>query len=149
MLEDVATDVVVQQFADRILVLVTQLGKVGSLIQASIPPTSVLPSVPPPNPNEPEIRPLPPPPPAIQLTPLFGTAPSEHMQTMHSLYVSQIATIVWVTKAQGIAEGTPRRNVVVGIALKRKPEGLSDSGRPYEKAVFCGVMDMLREILES
>lgn len=32
-IEGISTDVVIQQFADRILVLVTQLGKVGNLVR--------------------------------------------------------------------------------------------------------------------
>ncbi|KAG1772773.1 hypothetical protein EDD22DRAFT_860008 [Suillus occidentalis] len=66
-LEGVHTDIMIQGFADRILVLVTQMGKVGNLIQASIPLTTPLLSA-----QEDSL--LPSPPAAIQLTPLLGEA---------------------------------------------------------------------------
>ncbi|RDB21439.1 hypothetical protein Hypma_011672 [Hypsizygus marmoreus] len=146
-LDGQATDILVQIFADRVLVLVTQFGKVGSLIQASIPETTPLPPPPPaPDTTQPNRQPLPPPPAAIQLTPLLGSAPSEHMQTLFSLYASQIATIVWVQ--QSTHSLTPsRRSVVVGLAL-RKSEETEDGGiTEREKTVFEGVMSMLYEVL--
>ncbi|KAF8481410.1 hypothetical protein JB92DRAFT_3038627 [Gautieria morchelliformis] len=59
---------------------------------------------------------LPSPPPSIQLTLLLGSGPSEHIQTLHSLYASQAGTLVWLS-AEG--NGGERRPVVVGIALKK------------------------------
>lgn len=56
---------------------------------------------------------LPPPPDAISLMPLLGTPPSP---TLHSLYTSQIATLVWWTLQE---LSLPRRPVVVGLALER------------------------------
>jgi len=141
------TDIVFQIFADRILVLVTQIGKIGTLIQASIPSTIPLLPAPPPDPSEPQVQPLPLPPAAIQLTPLFGSAQSEHMQTLHSLYAAQIATIVWTAESEGPLE-VVRRNMVVGIAL-RKSDGTSDGNglSQQEREVFVGVMNMLRDAL--
>lgn len=40
-LEGVQTDLLIQAFADRVVVLVTQLGKVGSLVRLPCPPTSL------------------------------------------------------------------------------------------------------------
>ena len=95
---------------------------------------------------------MPPPPSSIQLTPLLGAAPSAHLHTLHSLYTSQIATIVW---EQAQISGRPRTPVVVGVALKslgvREPEnqdenmGLSDE----ERETFIGVMDMVRDVLDA
>lgn len=159
------TEVVIQSFSDRILVLITQLGKVGNLvstpahllvtsiytdelqIQASLPAT--IPLETPTRDGEPqETSDLPPPPPGIQLTPLLGNAQSEHLRTLHGLYASQIATIIWASEAQA-ALGIERRNVVVGIALARIPRdeesGLSDA----EREVFNGVMGMIKRSLKQ
>lgn len=115
-------------------------------IQASIPSTTPLLPAPPPDPLQPNLHPLPPPPAAIQLTPLLGTAPSEHMQTLHSLYAAQIATIVWAAESDGLLE-VDRRNVVVGIAL-RKLNGDDGGGlNQQDRDIFLEVMDMLRELL--
>ncbi|GLB34887.1 hypothetical protein LshimejAT787_0204520 [Lyophyllum shimeji] len=140
------TEILVQTYVDRVFVLVTQLGKVGTLIQASLPDTTPLLPAPPPDPLYPN-QVLPPPPPAIQLTPLFGSAPSEHTQTLHSLYAAQIATIVWLQEGFG-SIGNRRRSVVVGLALKKSDDGGHDEGvTEREKVVFQGVMSSLQELL--
>ncbi|KIM87168.1 hypothetical protein PILCRDRAFT_815633 [Piloderma croceum F 1598] len=144
-LNGIPTEIVMQAFADRILVLITQMGKVGTLIQASMPSTTPLLPAAAPNSSETHVHPLPPPPSAIQLTPLFGSAPSERMQTLHSLYAAQIATIIWTAESDGPLE-VDRRSVVVGIAL-RKFDGASDELSQEEREVFRGVMDMLRDSL--
>ncbi|PCH37979.1 hypothetical protein WOLCODRAFT_96223 [Wolfiporia cocos MD-104 SS10] len=140
------TEVLLQSFADRLLVLVTQMGKVGTLIQATIPPTTPLEPSPPHDPSQPNVTPLPTPPSAIQLTPLLGHAPSERIQTLHSLYASQIATIVWTSESTQALE-PERRPIVVGLALRKSGEvegmGLSEQ----ERSVFYEVMDMVRELL--
>jgi len=109
-------------------------------IQATIPATTPLLPAPLLDPTRPNDQPLPPPPAAIQLTPLLGNAPSEHMQTLHSLYASQIATIVWTAESEGSLE-VHRRDVVVGIALRK-----SDGG-DGERKVFVGIMALLRDLL--
>ena len=80
------------------------------------------------------------PPAAIQLIPLFGSTPTEHMRTLYSLYASQLATIIW---CHGVGEH-PRQSVVVGLALIRSE---NEEVAEYEKTVFQGVMVMLHEIL--
>ncbi|KAG8217712.1 hypothetical protein J3R82DRAFT_5868, partial [Butyriboletus roseoflavus] len=95
-------------------------------IQASIPSTTDL-HAPGPRGH------LPSPSPAIQLTPIFGSAPSVHMQTLYSLYAAQIATLVW------LATGGEPRSVVVGIALWRSEE---------EQQNFYGVMEALQTMLK-
>ncbi|KAF7440726.1 hypothetical protein PC9H_001074 [Pleurotus ostreatus] len=138
------TDVLLQYYADRILVVVTQFGKVGSLIQASIPSTAPL-LVPSDAPDADEDQ-LPQPPPSIQLTPLMGSAQSDHMHTLNSLYASQIATLVW------LAEETlrpSRRNVVVGLALRRTDSETIPALIDVEKRTFVQIMGVVREALAS
>ncbi|KAJ7581321.1 hypothetical protein C8J56DRAFT_262383 [Mycena floridula] len=138
-LDGIPTEVLIQSYQDRLLVLVTQLGKVGNLIQVSLPATTPLE---PQDNNDPAA--LPTPSPAIQLTPLLGNGPSEHLQTLHSLYASQIATIIWTTEAE-MDLAFSRRSVIVGIALRKATsnEGLSD----LERKVFSGVMAMVKELV--
>ncbi|THH20775.1 hypothetical protein EW146_g627 [Bondarzewia mesenterica] len=146
----VPTEALLQCFADRILVLVTQLGKVGNLIQATIPPTVPLLPAPPPDPSNlnPSHRPLPPPPPSIELTPLLGNAPSPETQPLYSLYASQIATIIWTAESDGLL-GSSRRGVIVGIALKRRTGTPGESANADDTETFLSVMDMVFELLEQ
>ncbi|KAJ7774919.1 hypothetical protein B0H16DRAFT_1408037 [Mycena metata] len=142
------TEIVIQTFADRILVLVTQLGKVGNLIQATIPETIPLfPAVQ--DPAQPNVQALPEPPAAaIQLTPLLGNAPSQHLQTLHSLYAAQIATILWTTGSTNPLQ-VSRKPVIVGIAL-RKSEAQNDEGlTENERSVFVGVMSMVFQLVAA
>ncbi|KAL7283601.1 hypothetical protein ACG7TL_003036 [Trametes sanguinea] len=145
--DGVHTDVLLQAFADRIMVLVTQLGKVGSLIEATIPATMPLLPPPPPDPEHPNEHPLPDPPASIQLTPLLGSAPTERIQTLHSLYASQIATLVWTLEQASVLDAD-RRPVIVGIALAKssEPEHSSELSA-HDRAVFRGVMEMVREVV--
>jgi len=139
-IEGISTTVVVQHFADRVLVLVTQLGKVGNLIQASLPSTTPL--IPP---SQPDV--LPTPPTAIQLTTLLGSAPSDHMRILHSLYASQIATIVWLQGSTN-AEGS-RRSVVVGLALKPLKDADDTEITDGQRKTFYGIMEMLQQLLQQ
>jgi proteasome assembly chaperone 3 len=139
-------EIVVQEYADGILVLVTQVGKIGSFIQASIPKTTPFPD---PSRLDPsDSPPLPPPPPGIRLTPLFGSAPSEDIRTLHSLYASQIATIVWSAEAAGHLAPL-RRKVLVGIALKKVADAGESVPSPGERRVFMGVMTTLQDALQT
>ncbi|KAG2020249.1 hypothetical protein CC2G_005614 [Coprinopsis cinerea AmutBmut pab1-1] len=140
----VPTTIIIQTFADRILVLVTQLGKVGNLIQANLLSTSTLPLS-----DKNDDNTIPTPSPAIQLTPLLGSSISEHQQTLHSLYASQIATIVWDERSQFSIEGH-RRSVVVGIALKRvEVDGPGCELSENERATFRGIMTWLQDIVRG
>ncbi|KAG8948897.1 hypothetical protein FRC04_009236 [Tulasnella sp. 424] len=146
------TEVLVQSYGDRILVLVTQLGKVGCLIQASIPAATPLP----PPLAPPALAPIPP---AITLAPLLGQPPSG-MQTVYNLYASQIAAILWAHEG---GDGSSRRPVVVGLALKRSKTAVdsalvADSGGDEEtggageaseedRELFRNVMEMIKEVL--
>lgn len=117
-------------------------------IQATIPATTPLDPPPPPDPSEPNLTPLPVPPPAIQLTPLLGHGPSENMQTLHALYASQIATLVWIAEAEEALEAE-RRGVVVGLALRKSEATTGSTLSEHERRVFHGVMEIVRELLQS
>jgi hypothetical protein len=78
--------------------------------------------------------------------PLLGNAPSPHIQTLHSLYAAQIATIIWTAGSNSPLE-VSRKSVVVGIAL-RKSDGHDDAGlTESERIVFAGVMSMVQELV--
>ncbi|EIN07292.1 hypothetical protein PUNSTDRAFT_144807 [Punctularia strigosozonata HHB-11173 SS5] len=147
----VPTDVILQPFADRILVLITQLGKVGNLIQATIPATTALQPAPSSDDTLSASAALPPPPPTIQLTPLLGAAPSEHIRTLHSLYASQAATIIWFSENKEVLGEVPRRGVIVGVALKKLggDEILGTSISDTERETFMGVMTLLGEMTQG
>ncbi|KAI0054152.1 hypothetical protein FA95DRAFT_1579190 [Auriscalpium vulgare] len=147
VLNSTSTQVLVQAFSDRVLVLVTQVGKVGTLTQATMPATVPIEPAPPADPSDPDNRPLPPPHPSIELTPLLGQAPSSHTQALHSLYASQIATLVWTAEAEGLLTSS-RPGVIVGLALKRPLDGQSD-GTAVDAETFHGVMKMVRGLLEQ
>ena len=87
---------------------------------------------------------LPEPSPAIQLTPLLGSAASEHLQTLHGLYVSQIASIIWAHDAQTGADDM-RRSVVVGLALAKRADG-EESVTTAERETFEGIMKLVNEV---
>jgi len=165
VINGVKTEVVLQPFADRILILITQLGKVGNLvrlrkpstpqtntdlctkIQASIPQTAPLLAQPSPDKEEPNASALPPPPPSIQLTPLLGNAPTDHLRTLYALYASQVATIVWIAEAGGSMDGR-RRSVILGLALK-KSGGEEDQGvSEAERETFHQVMDVVGDLVK-
>jgi len=132
-LDGAHTELNIQTYADRVLVLVTQLNKVGCLIQATLPPTAPLL---PPLPGK-----LPEPSLTTVLTPLFGAPPSEHLHDLYSLYANQIAAIIWTAEgAAGL-----RRPVVVGIALQRRKDEEGQGLTERERALFEGVMGMVVE----
>ncbi|KAI6150463.1 hypothetical protein BKA82DRAFT_993244 [Pisolithus tinctorius] len=138
----IQTDLLIQPFADRIFVQVTQLGKVGNLVQVSIPSTALLTSS---GVSNSSGLALPTPPAAIQLTPLFGSASSEHLRSLHSLYAAQIATLVWC--AEGQAPGPDRRSVIVGIALRPSMQTVEEGFDGHERKTFQGIMQALANML--
>ncbi|PFH54289.1 hypothetical protein AMATHDRAFT_563 [Amanita thiersii Skay4041] len=140
-INDKPTSILIQPFADRVLVLVTQLGKVGNLIQASLP--STIPLSPPD-----DVQSLPPPPPALHLTTLLGSAPSSHMKSLHSLYASQIATLIWLHESSGAVEAL-RRSIIVGLALHPSTNHDDANINEDERETFYSIMDMLKRLLSS
>ncbi|KJA27094.1 hypothetical protein HYPSUDRAFT_35653 [Hypholoma sublateritium FD-334 SS-4] len=139
------TQVFMQSFADRILVLITQMGKVGNLIQATLPATASL--LPPTSSASQSHIVLPEPSPAIELTPLLGSAPSSHLQILHSLYASQISTIIWTEESKHGLESL-RRSVVVGLALAKSQTPEIDAAEE-ERSVFEGVMSLLYDLIRA
>ncbi|KAF9052873.1 hypothetical protein BJ165DRAFT_1443618 [Panaeolus papilionaceus] len=128
------TEIFIQTYADRVLILITQLGKVGNLVSPLLPPAQDL--------STPDALSLPVPSPAIHLTPLLGSAPSEDMQTLHSLYAAQVATIIWTDQLNRSGDDS-RRSVVVGLALAK----LDDHEKRRE--VFQAIMSMLLDVLDG
>ncbi|GAA5918509.1 hypothetical protein JCM6882_001360 [Rhodosporidiobolus microsporus] len=162
----VHTDVLVQSFADRILVVVTQLGRIGCMIQVSPPPPTLPSPVPPPPSSNSLLASLPPPHPSTVLSPLFGVPPSPHISSLHDLYASQIGAIVFSRSGGGGGPGGgledlggmpvlagAAKPVVLGIALKIKPpaegeEGDGEGGvTEEERQTFGEVMEMILECL--
>ncbi|KZT51270.1 hypothetical protein CALCODRAFT_488073 [Calocera cornea HHB12733] len=130
----VHTELNIQTYADRVMVLVTQLNKVGCLIQATLPPAVPLL---PPLPGQ-----MPQPSTATVLTPLFGAPPSEHLHDLYGLYANQIAAIIWTAEgAAGL-----RRPVVVGVALERKKDEEGQGLTQRERDVFDGIMKMVMDV---
>jgi len=105
-------------------------------IQASVPPTIALSHISASNDNS-----LPPVHPSIDLTYLFGHAPSSDQQTLYSSYAAQVAMLVWTSEQYG----TSHIPVVVGVALKapRSSEGASN----VDRVMFLQIMELVREVL--
>lgn len=89
--------------------------------------------------------PLPPPPPSVQLTPLFGNAPTEHSQILHSLYAAQVATLIWTEEAAS-GLGQERRPIIVGVALKKGGENEGETLSEHDRMVFREVMTIVRSL---
>lgn len=85
-------------------------------------------------------------PPSVTVMPLFGTAPSEHLSTLHSIYATQIAMHVWTSPVHWAVND--RRKVVVGLAFK-KPPGEEEKAFEHEQATFKGVMQMIDEFYQQ
>lgn len=91
---------------------------------------------------------MPSPSPSIQLTPLLGQAQSEQAHILHSLYASQVATLVWSAGAVGEMEHG-RRGVIVGIALKKSEGDVEGERNTRERRVFLGVMKIVKDLLKQ
>lgn len=98
--------------------------------------------------EEPNASALPPPPPSIQLTPLLGSAPTDHLRTLYALYASQVATIVWTAEAGGLMDER-RRSVIVGLALKKSGEEEDQGLSIAERETFHQVMGMVRDLVKD
>ncbi|KIM32998.1 hypothetical protein M408DRAFT_326672 [Serendipita vermifera MAFF 305830] len=138
------TELFIQQFGDRMLILVTQMGKVGTLIQATVPPTT--PFAPQAPSDDASNAALPEPPVSIVLTPLMGTSPSPDHKTLLDIYASQIATLAWSSNP------SYRSPVVVGLAMKKQSISLEDGEiviQERNREVFFEVMKMVNEGLKQ
>ena len=117
-------------------------------IQVSIPQAAPLLVQPSPDQGEPNTPTLPPPPPSIQLTPLLGSAPTDHLRTLYALYASQIATIIWIAETGELMDER-RRSVVVGVALKKSGEEESQGLSEAERETFHRVMGMIGDLVKG
>ncbi|KAI9446359.1 hypothetical protein H4582DRAFT_1804711 [Lactarius indigo] len=153
----VQTQVIVQTFSDRVLVVITQLSKVGTLVLTifyfirSIRSDFLCRSKPPchqplplPKRPHPTMALYHPCIPSVDLTYLFGHAPSSDHQTLYSSYAAQVATLVW-TSERYAQIGSPRTPVVVGVALKAPRS--SERDPDADRATFLQIMDLVREVL--
>jgi len=98
--------------------------------------------------HEGERETLPEPPVSIHLTPLFGSAPDEHIRMLHSLYASQVAALVWTYSSE-----IERKGVVTGIALKKPTRSYNEENdamvSEQERATFLEIMGMVKELLKQ
>lgn len=161
LLNNIPTEILVQAYSDRIFILITQLGRIGSLVRSHLftsPPQGLCTNTnqqlqiqvnpPPPNLPSPISNPahslfpsLPAPHPSTTLLPLFGVPPSIHMRAIYELYATMAGTIVF----KDVPEGDRIRPVLLGIALKPGKEdeeaGVTDS----EREMFGEVMQLIKE----
>ncbi|CAG8527230.1 3799_t:CDS:2 [Paraglomus occultum] len=109
------TEVLVLGFIDKILVIISQYGSIGSLIYATLEksPAPLALS------------------PTTASTPLLGIYP-----TLYQLYVNEIAQLIR-NENQG-----EQRGVVVGLALKERAE---NEGTLGNTEVFENAMEMIKE----
>ncbi|KAI0273732.1 hypothetical protein BC834DRAFT_966213 [Gloeopeniophorella convolvens] len=142
-IESVRTEVVIQTFSDRVLVLVSQLCKVGTLIQASVPLTVALTEASPDSLAATDAATLPPVHPSIDITYLFGHAPSPDHQPLYSTYAAQVATLAWTSEKLGLT-GSARPPVVVGVALKPCS---SNGSSAADRTTFLQIMEMVQQLL--
>lgn len=94
---------------------------------------------------------LPTPHPDCAVSRLLGVAPSTTQEALSELYARQIAAIVFAhagasADAEPAAQPYEGRAVVVGLALKRRPDedeiGIDDHAR----ATFAGVLAMVLDV---
>ncbi|GAA6061248.1 hypothetical protein JCM10212_000689 [Sporobolomyces blumeae] len=112
------TNVLVQAFRDRVMVTVTQLGKIGCIIQCTPPPAHLpAPVTLASDPTRPRLPPINP---STTLTPLFGVAPTPHLASLHDLYALQISSVLFDKLARE-SHGIEVKPVVLAIGLKKSP----------------------------
>lgn len=89
--------------------------------------------------------------PAIEVTQLSGSAQTPHMGTLYSLYATHIATLLWTLNAPQVTNDDDRRNVVVGIALKKSQDASDDDAglSIEEQTTYKGLMQMIVEYLRG
>ncbi|CAG8588107.1 10301_t:CDS:2 [Paraglomus brasilianum] len=109
------TEVLVLGFIDKILVIISQYGSIGSLIYATLEksPTDLALS------------------PTTTSTSLLGIYP-----TLYQLYVNEIAQLI---RNENQDE---QRGIVVGLALKERAE---NEGKLGDTEVFESAMEMIKE----
>ena len=87
--------------------------------------------------------------PAIVLKPILGGTSSETAATLHALFASHIATLLWSLSEQN-RFGGDRRSIIVGIALKQSQQAQNEGGLSEEaKSTFKAVMRMIVDSQKS
>ncbi|GAA5832016.1 hypothetical protein JCM3766R1_003687 [Sporobolomyces carnicolor] len=149
-IHSIQTDLLIQSFNDRIVVILTQLGRIGCLIQIQPPPSTLPPSLPRPL-SDTSSSSLPPPHPSLVLSPLFGVPSSPRVSALHDLYASQIASILF-EKMSADTQGIEVKPVVFGIGLKRDADRDDDAEElgisEKERETFMQVMSMVKECIQ-
>ncbi|GAA5937431.1 uncharacterized protein JCM15063_002904 [Sporobolomyces koalae] len=154
MIQSIKTDLLIQSFNGRILVVLTQLGKIGCLIQIHPPPSTLPAPLPLPSRMATSDTPsLPPAHPSVTLSPLFGVPPSPHIQALHDLYATHIGSILF-DKMTRDTHGMQVKPVILGIGLKRS-QGAEEVETDQESRItdderetFMQVMDMVKECIQ-
>lgn len=145
-------EVLTQRFTDRVLVLITQVNKVGFLYQVSAPlhsqqaslsraKASTLPEL--------QDLALAPANPSFVILNLLGASPDEHTEMLHHLYATQVASIV-LHSSQSSAKGDrwTGNQVIVGLALKRDRTAEEVESEPItssERSTFAAAMRLVLE----
>ena len=168
LIHDTHTEVLCQLFSDRILVLVTQLGKIGVMLHVSAPSSAAASLSIAQRSSQPEFSNLthvcisvavfagsdslcrlPAPDPSSVVTTLMGSAPSTHAEHLHELYAAQIGAIVFTQSATSSTNDVPwqGRGVVVGLGLKDLRRGAEADGpiQSDERETFAQVMKLVME----
>ncbi|MBW0551415.1 hypothetical protein O181_091130 [Austropuccinia psidii MF-1] len=151
LIEGIHTEVVAQAFSDRILIVVTQTGKMGSLTQITMPLASIEHGFEVSSGSEDGVvPPLPVPPTSLQLTSLLSSTPSD-LRPLFDTYLSQIAMLFFSRFTSNSSQGclkTLEQNqkpVVVGLALL-PPSNFNNQDETFrERFRFSEIMKMVLE----
>ncbi|KAI9616238.1 hypothetical protein KEM48_005331 [Puccinia striiformis f. sp. tritici PST-130] len=154
IIDSVHTEVIAQGYSDRVLVLVTQTGKIGSLFtDTGDCPSSQLRA---------RLRGrvriggwsfarLPVPFTSLQLTPLLSSTPPD-LKPLYDVYLNQVAMLVFTGFTPDIPSHLRTCNpdriakpVIIGLALARLPNTTDQDVTDLERARFCAIMSMVME----
>ncbi|OAV85990.1 hypothetical protein PTTG_12509 [Puccinia triticina 1-1 BBBD Race 1] len=152
IIDSVHTEVMVQGYSDRTLVLVTQTGKIGSLTQVTVPLASFeqgyeLAS----GLDDGLVPALPVPFTSLQLVPLLSSTPPD-LKPLYDVYLNQIAMLALTgfspDNSSHLRSCNPDRMlkpVIIGLALTRLPKTTEQDVTNLERARFSAIMNMIIE----
>ncbi|KAH9460118.1 hypothetical protein PSHT_06152 [Puccinia striiformis] len=152
IIDSVHTEVIAQGYSDRVLVLVTQTGKIGSLTQVTVPLASFEQGFEVASGSEDGLLPaLPVPFTSLQLTPLLSSTPPD-LKPLYDVYLNQVAMLVFTGFTPDIPSHLRTCNpdriakpVIIGLALARLPNTTDQDVTDLERARFCAIMSMVME----
>ena len=125
------TQIVIQTYHDRDLVLISQLnGKIGQILDL-VPSASLLPNI-----TAEGL--LPPPDTYAELKTLLGTARGEEEAILHNLYASQVSSLL--AHQDNLRSQGHRKRIVLGLGLKQIDE-------PREAERFRCIARMIQDLL--